>query len=306
MNYQSTQSPLFEKGLGGFLEYNALGRTGLNVSRVGFGGGGIGQVWGETTRDEAIRAVHSALDLGINYFDVAPAYGDAEERLGPALEGIRNQVFLACKTTDRSEKGAQKELHRSLKRLKTDHFDLYQLHAMTTQQDLDEVMKLGGALDAFIKARDQGVIRYIGFSAHSAEVAEKLMDQFDFDSVLFPINWVNYFQENFGPDVVKKAEKKNIGRLALKAMARSKWDEGSNLSQFPKCWYMPVESEEEARLALRFTLSQPITAAIPPGELKFFDWATKIASDFKPLTDLEVQELKKRSQGLKAIFQLTG
>ena len=284
------------------MQKRKLGKTEEQLSIIGLGGILVSNV----DQSEADLRVRSAFDQGINYFDVAPAYGDAEERLGPALEGIRNQVFLACKTTDRSEKGAQKELHRSLKRLKTDHFDLYQLHAMTTQQDLDEVMKLGGALDAFIKARDQGVIRYIGFSAHSAEVAEKLMDQFDFDSVLFPINWVNYFQENFGPDVVKKAEKKNIGRLALKAMARSKWDEGSNRSQFPKCWYMPVESEEEARLALRFTLSQPITAAIPPGELKFFDWATKIASDFKPLTDLEVQELKKRSKGLKAIFQLTG
>ena len=284
------------------MQKRKLGKTEEQLSIIGLGGILVSNV----DQSEANLRVRSAFDQGINYFDVAPAYGDAEERLGPALEGIRNQVFLACKTTDRSEKGAQKELHRSLKRLKTDHFDLYQLHAMTTQQDLDEVMKLGGALDAFIKARDQGVIRYIGFSAHSAEVGEKLMDQFDFDSVLFPINWVNYFQENFGPDVVKKAEKKNIGRLALKAMARSKWDEGSNRSQFPKCWYMPVESEEEARLALRFTLSQPITAAIPPGELKFFDWATKIASDFKPLTDLEVQELKKRSKGLKAIFQLTG
>jgi len=284
------------------MQKRKLGKTEEQLSIIGLGGILVSNV----DQSEANRRVRSACDQGINYFDVAPTYGDAEERLGPALEGIRNQVFLACKTTERSKKGAEQELHRSLKRLRTSHFDLYQLHAMTTQEDLEEVTKPDGALDAFIAARDQGLIRYIGFSAHSAEIAEQLMDQFDFDSVLFPINWVNYFQENFGPGVVKKAEEKGVGRLALKAMARSKWAEGADRSQFPKCWYTPVENEEEARLALRFTLSQPITAAIPPGELQFFDWATKIALDFKPLTDLEVQELKDLSKGLEAIFQLAG
>ena len=284
------------------MQKRQLGKTDEQLSIIGLGGILVSNI----DQTEANLRVRSAFDRGINYFDVAPTYGNAEERLGPALEGIRDQVFLACKTTERSNKGATKELRRSLKKLRTNHFDLYQLHGMTTQEDLEEVIKPSGALEAFIEARDQGLIRYIGFSAHSSEIAEQLMDQFDFDSVLFPINWVNYFQENFGPNVVRKAEEKGVGRLALKAMARSKWAEGADRSQFPKCWYTPVKDEEEAQLALRFTLSQPITAAIPPGELQFFDWATKIALDFKPLTDLEVQELENRSAGLEAIFQLAG
>lgn len=284
------------------MQKRKLGLTDEQLSIIGLGGILVSNI----NQTEANMRVKSAFDQGINYFDVAPTYGNAEDRLGPALEGIRNQVFLACKTTERSHEGAAKELRRSLKRLKTNHFDLYQLHAMTTQEDLEEVIKPKGALEAFIEARDQGLIRYIGFSAHSSEIAEQLMDKFDFDSVLFPINWVNYFQENFGPNVVQKAEGKGVGRLALKAMARSKWAKEADRSKFPKCWYTPVKDEYEAQLALRFTLSQPITAAIPPGELQFFDWATKIASDFKPLTDLEVQELKNLSKDLEAIFQLTG
>ncbi|MBM3238966.1 aldo/keto reductase [Candidatus Poribacteria bacterium] len=276
-----------------------LGKTGQYLSIIGFGGILVSGV----EQSEADAIVREAIDRGINYFDVAPSYGDAEEHLGPALEQFRKDVFLACKTTQRQKKGAVAELHESLRRLRTDHFDLYQLHGMTTKEDLEQVFAPGGAMEAFIEAREQGLTRYIGFSAHSVETALALMDSFDFDTVLFPLNWVNFFNANFGPQVVAKAKSKNMGILALKAMARTQWAEGQK-RDYSKCWYEPVTDPVESELAIRFTLSEPITAAVTPGHVDLFRRAVDVAENFKPLSDTERAELRKRAEGLKPIFQL--
>jgi len=277
-----------------------LGKTGEKLSIIGFGGIVVCGV----DQPEANIRVREAIDRGINYFDVAPSYceGQAEERLGPALEEFRKDVFLACKTARRDKEGAVAELHQSLKRLKTDYFDLYQLHAMTSEEDFQKAMGPDGAIEAFLEAKKQGLIRYIGFSAHSAEIALKLMDAFEFDSVLFPINWVCYFNGNFGPQVVEKAKEKGIGRLALKAMAKSPWEKDEP-REYPNCWYKPVTDQEETKLALRFTLSEAITAAVPPGDVRLFRTAMDIAQDFKPLTDDERAVLKQKSEGIQPIFR---
>ncbi|HEX6970647.1 MAG TPA: aldo/keto reductase [Limnochordia bacterium] len=282
------------------MERRPYGNTGEQLSIIGFGGI---LVMGEP-QSQADRAVAEAIDRGINYFDVAPSYGDAEERLGPALEGRRDRVFLACKTTKRSKEEAANELRQSLKRLRTDHVDLYQLHAMTTEDDFRQATGPGGALEAFVEAREQGLVRYIGFSAHSVEVALKLLDTFDFDSILFPVNWVNYFNTDFGPQVVAKAQEKGVARLALKAMAKTVRGDRKHREAYPKAWYEPIGTDEPdlAELALRFTLSQPVTAAIPPGERDLFEMALKFAERFRPLSDGELEELKRRAQGLAPIF----
>ena len=150
------------------MEYRTLGKTGQKLSVIGFGG----IVVSETSPEEAARLVASAVARGVNYFDVAPSYGDAEEKLGPALKPHRDAVFLACKTQCRDADGATAELDASLKMMHTDHFDLYQLHAMTKMEDVETVLGPGGALEAFQRARDAGKVRYLGFSAHSAEAAE--------------------------------------------------------------------------------------------------------------------------------------
>lgn len=281
----------------------ALGKTGEKLSIIGFGG----IVVCGTEQSEANTIVREAIDRGINYFDVAPSYcdGEAEERLGPALEGFRKNVFLACKTTKRDGEGAEAELKQSLKKLKTDYLDLYQLHAISSKEDVQKVMAPGGAMETFTAARAKGLVRYLGFSAHSAEAALTLMDQFDFDTILFPFNWVCYFNANFGPQVLEKAKEKGMGRLALKAMARTtKKRTGKN--EYPKCWYEPVTEPDEIALALRFTLSEPITAAIPPGDIRLFRQALDIANKFQPLTDEEREILKRRAEGLEPIFRLAG
>jgi aryl-alcohol dehydrogenase-like predicted oxidoreductase len=253
---------------------------------------------------EAREVVAEAVDRGVNYFDVAPSYGNAEERLGPALEPYRDGVFLACKTGKRKKDEAAAELRDSLRRMKTDHFDLYQLHAMTTRDDLEQATGPGGALEAFVEARQQGLVRHLGFSAHNVEVALELMARFDFASVLFPINWTEYFNAGFGPQVVEEAVRRGVGRLALKAMARQKWPEGADRSAWPKCWYEPCTDPEEAALALRFTLSQPITAAIPPGEARTLRRALDVAENLQPLSDEEREELRRRATGLAPFFEL--
>lgn len=276
-----------------------LGKTGQYLSIIGFGGILVSEV----EQSEADAIVREAIDRGINYFDVAPTYGDAEEHLGPALEKFRQDVFLACKTTERQKEGAVAELHQSLRRLRTDHFDLYQLHGMTTKEDIEQVFAPGGAIEAFIAARDQGLTKYIGFSAHSVETALALMDRFDFDTVLFPLNWVNYFKANFGPQVVAKAKSKNMGILALKAMARTPWAEGQERTH-SKCWYQPVTDPVEAELAIRFTLSEPITAAVTPGHVDLFHRAIEVAENFQLLSEYERAELRRRAENLTPIFRL--
>lgn len=283
------------------MERRPLGNTGDELSIIGFGGILVMNV----EPAEADRLVAEAVDRGVNYVDVAPSYGNAEERLGPALEPYRDRVFLACKTQKRTRTEAASELRNSLRRMRTDHFDLFQLHAMTTRDDLETATGPGGALEALVEAREQGLIRHIGFSSHNVDVALELMDRFDFASVLFPLNWMEYFNAGFGPQVVEKAVQKGVGRLALKAMARQKWPEGAEHGPWTKCWYEPCADPREAALAVRFTLSQPITAAIPPGHPEFFRMALDAVENFQPLADAEREELHRRAQGLQPFFELS-
>lgn len=278
-----------------------FGKTGEKLSIIGLGGVTIMK----TPQLEANNFVHEAIDNGINYFDFAPTYGNAEELLGPALEGYdRDKLFLACKTNKRKKEEAAAELRQSLKNLKTDHFDLYQFHAISSMKDVETIFGKDGALEAFLEAREQGLIRYIGFSAHSVKAALAAMDRFDFDSILFPTNFALYYKGNFGPQVVEKAKNSGVARLAIKAMAKSKWPKDANRKEFPKCWYQPASDPKLADMALRFTLSQPITAAIPPGDPKLFRMAMDIAPNFTPVTEEEKEELKKVAQNQELIFKL--
>ncbi len=273
------------------------GNTGEMLSIIGFGG----IVVAKTEQAAANNLVAEALDRGVNYFDVAPTYDDAEDRLGPALVGKRDKIFLACKTTMRTRKEAEQELHQSLRKLQTDHFDLYQLHAVNTKADVETAMGSEGVLEAVLAAQEEGLIRYVGFSSHTVEAALTLMDMFAFNSVLFPLNWAGFFNANFGPQVLEKATAKGMGKLALKAMAHTRWQEGEERT-YQKTWYRPIDERELASLALRFTLSQDITAAIPPGEASLFQMALDIAEDFAPLNKLELARLKEIAQGVTPVF----
>lgn len=278
-----------------------LGKTGEELSIIGFGG----IVVMNEDSGSAKNIVAEAVDRGINYFDVAPSYGNAQERLGPALAPYRKNCFLACKTEGRMKDDSRAQLEQSLKLLQTDHLDLYQFHALTKMTDLDKVLGPGGAMETMEAAKKEGKIRYIGFSVHSVETALAAMDRYNFDTVLFPVNWVLFNQANFGPQILKRAQEKNMGILALKAMAKTVWAPAQKQNHpQPKCWYQPASFPEEASLGLRWTLGHPITAAIPPGDERYFRLAMDIAQNYKPLEAHEEKALLSRATGVEPIFHL--
>ena len=280
------------------MEKRPYGKTGIELSVIGFGG----ILVSEETPENASRLVAQAIDWGINYFDVAPTYGNAEERLGPALEPYRQDVFLACKTGKRSAVEAKAELDESLVMLRTDYFDLYQLHAVTTDEDVQQILAPGGALETLVAAREAGVVRHLGFSAHTETAAIALMDAFAFESILFPINWVTWNTGKFGARVVDAAVQKGLTILALKTLAKCRWANEEEREKSPKTWYHPVESYEEAQLAVRFTLSRPVTAAVSPGHEHLIRWAVEAADGFKPTTPEEEEIIAARARDLSPIF----
>jgi aryl-alcohol dehydrogenase-like predicted oxidoreductase len=278
-----------------------LGKTGEQLSIIGFGG----IVVMDEDTGAASNIVSEAVDRGVNYFDVAPSYGNAQERLGPALAPYRNKCFLACKTEGRMKDDSRAQLEQSLKLLKTDHVDLWQFHGLTKMAELDKVLGPGGAMETMEAAKKEGKIRYIGFSVHSVETALAALDRYNFDTVLFPVNWVLFSQANFGPQILKRAQEKKMGILALKGMAKTVWtaDQKSNHPE-PKCWYQPARFPDEASLGLRWTLGHPITAAIPPGDERYFRLAMDVAQNYKPLEAHEEQALLAGGHGVEPIFHL--
>jgi len=285
----------------GKLERRVLGKTGEKLSIIGFGG----IVVMNATSEQADARVGEAIDFGVNYFDVAPSYGNAELMLGPALKPYRHDVFLACKTQKRDREGARAELEQSLRNLQTDHFDLYQLHAVTTLEDVEAIFAKDGAMETFLKARKEGKVRYLGFSAHSVEAALALMNNFDFDTLLFPFNYACWTAGGFGPQVMETAHNKEMGILALKAMAHRPWREGEERN-ISKVWYKPLSEEEEAGKGLRFTLSHPVTSAIPPGNEDLFAMALRLAVDFKEMDTDEIMAMKLRGLETMPLFRYTG
>jgi len=282
----------------GKIEKRSLGKTGEKLSMIGFGG----IVVMNATPEEASARVKEAITYGVNYFDVAPSYGNAEIMLGPALEPYRKDVFLACKTTERTKEGSRRELEQSLRNLRTDHFDLYQLHAVTSIEDVETIFSKGGAMETFLEAKSEGKVRFLGFSAHSVEAALELMNRFDFDTILFPFNYATWHAGNFGPQVMERAKEKGMGILALKAMAKQPWMEGAERS-IAKTWYEPFTNPKDANKGLRFTLSHPVTAAIPPGDEKLFSLALRLALDFKPMKPGEIEEMKLLGLNTPPLFR---
>jgi len=285
------------EGISNSMPKRILGKTGEKLSIVGFGG----IMLKNNPQDFANDLVAKAFEAGVNYYDISPFYGDAQERLGPALKPYRDKCFLACKTEKRDAVNAEKALHESLRLLQTDHFDLYQVHMVSTVEEVEQVFAPGGAMEVFLKARQQGKVRFLGFSAHSVEAAMLAMQKFDFDTILFPINFNCWIHGNFGPQVFETAKSKGMGILAIKAMALTTLNE-NEIWPYKNVWYLPIEDDAMSKLAYRYTLSKDITAAIPTGEAKFFYRALEIVRDFKPITDDELGMLTRFAAEKPPIF----
>jgi predicted aldo/keto reductase-like oxidoreductase len=282
------------------LPRRVLGRTGQKLSVVGFPGLALNHY----DQERCNRGVHEAFDRGVNYFDVAPAYGNGvcETRMGISLQGLdRSRYFLACKTKMRDKEGARKELENSLKQLKTDHFDLYQMHHLVRPEEVKKALGPGGAIETFLKAKDEGKVRYFGFSAHTTKAALEAMRGFRFDTAMFPINFVEYYLRDYAKEVMELANQQGVALLAIKPMSRGGWPQG--VQDARKWWYRSVEEEQEVNLAWRFTLSQKgVVAGIPPSFLDLLDKAIKAGQSFRPVTEAELDELKQIAKSCESIF----
>ena len=275
-----------------------LGKTGQQLSVIGMGG----LVIADIEQSRADKIVTDAVTAGVNYFDVAPTYHDAQLKLGPALKPFRSKVFLACKSTARDKAGIEKELNESLKQLETDHVDLYQLHAIIdVEKDVHAALGKGGAMEAIIEAKKQGKLKYIGFSAHSSEAALAAMREFDFDTLLYPVNFACHFRKEFDTEVLAEAKKRNMGILAIKAMAQRPWPKNAE-KKYKNCWYEPLEDRELVRLALSWSYSQGITAALPPADENLFRLAVETAPKCKPPTAEEISLLQKTAAESDPLF----
>ena len=284
------------------LPRRVLGRTGEKISVVGFPGLALSHY----KQEECNEGIVKAFEKGINYYDVAPAYGrdgDCEKKMGVGLLGIdRSKIFLACKTKMRDKEGALKELDRSLIRLKTAHFDLYQLHHIRTPEEVKQALGPGGAMETILKAKEQGKIRYIGFSAHTTRGALEAMRGFRFDTVMFPINFVEMFKRGFGKAVLELANKQGAAVLAIKPMSKGPWPQGAERTR--QWWYRATETQAETNAAMRFTLSQKqVVAGIPPSFLDLLDLAIEAGRTYQPITAAETQKLQETAQTCTSLFR---
>lgn len=277
-----------------------LGSTGERVSIVGFPGTALMS----EEQSVANNIVAEAFDRGINFYDVSPTYGNAQEKMGLALEPFRQRSFLASKTDMRDKAGVEKELEETLKILRTDHVDLFQHHAVEPE-DYKKIIAPGGAMEAFVAAQKAGKIRFFGLSTHHVEVALDAIEHMRLDTMMFPVNFVLYTKAGFGPQVVEKARARKMGVIAIKAMARGKY--AANLApekRIPKCWYEPATLPEEAGLALRWTLGQDVDAAIPSGNHQYLRLAMETVKPFKGLSAEENKKLMAFAEGADPLFTL--
>ncbi len=255
------------------MDKRGLGGTGMDISIITFGG----IIVSDTETKEAAEYVSLAYDGGVNYYDVAPSYGNAQYMLGPALEPYRKNVFLACKTGKRTADEARAELEESLRALKTDYFDVYQLHGLDDPEEIKTVFAPGGAMETFIRAKEQGYVRNLGFTCHHDESALEILRNFpDFATMLFPVNYAYRLRKKGSVRALDVCAAKGMGVIAIKSLANRKWFENEE-REYPKCWYRPIYNNPElARLALNYTLSQKVTTAVPPGDIRMFRLALSI------------------------------
>ncbi len=274
-----------------------LGRTNLQVSPVVFGG----IINMNETQEIANGFVNHAVDVGVNYFDVAPSYGDAESRLGPALKPHRQNVFLACKTGKRDAENAKKELLQSLKLLQTDYFDVYQLHALTTQEDLKISFGTAGIMEMVLWAKKEGLIRNIGFSVHNEDVALEACDLFDFDTVLYPMNWAMGLTIGWGDRISEKVKETDKGLICMKTLVQRKWLEGEEKT-FTKSWCKPIWDNEKLGICgMKYGLYKGGATLIPPGDIDHFDFMVKHIEECldNPITSEELAYLKVEADKVK-------
>ena len=286
------------------IEKRPFGRTGHESSAVLFGAASLSEV-DQATAD---RVLDLLLAHGVNHIDVAASYGDAELRVGPWMDRHRDDFFLATKTGQRDRAGAYAEIRRSLDRLRTDHVDLIQLHALIHPDEWDQAMGPGGALEAAIQAREEGLVRFIGVTGHGWTIAamhKRSLERFDFDSVLMPWNWYVAHNEAYRRDFEETARicaERNVAVQTIKSIARGPWAAGAKRDH--ATWYQPLDNEDDIRAAVHWALGRPGIFLNSVGDVDLLPAVLRAAEDLgEPPGDAFMADLSDRL-GLTTIFGL--
>ena len=281
-----------------------LGHTGMEVSVISYGGivsnmkAPSGQMLSDTPQAESDKYVQYALDHGVNYFDVAPTYGEAQLRLGNSLRGYREGVYLACKTTERDYDGARREFEESLAMLHTDYFDTYQMDALNTIEELNRAFSENGVMRLILEQKKAGRVRHVGITSHSEATVLEALRRYDFDTVLFPLNWMMNRGFRMGNALIEEAHRRGVGLLCMKSMVERSYfgPDDPARARHPKSWCKLLETDTQADLllaAMKYSWSLGIDTLIPPGDFEHFEFAVEHADKLsEPLTDAETALLR--------------
>lgn len=259
----------------------------------------------QISQEDADKVLQLVLEAGINHLDVAPSYGQAEIRIGPWMPRERERFFLGCKTLERTREGAWNELQQSLKNLQTETFDLYQCHAVTTMEELDAITMKGGALEAFVKARQAGLTKFIGITGHGADAPKIYLEalrRFDFDTVMFPLNFVQMADPEFrayAEELIATCRAKDVGTLIIKSVTKGPWGEKQRTAT---TWYEPFNKSDQIQRAVNFVLSHDVTGLCTAGDTRVLPLVIEACKNFTRLNKTEMEEMIESGRQYEPLF----
>jgi aryl-alcohol dehydrogenase-like predicted oxidoreductase len=283
------------------MQTRRFGRTGHLSTIAIFGAAAFWQI----SQADADKVMEQVIEAGVNHIDIAPSYGQAEERAGPWMPRERTRFFLGCKTTERTKPGAWNELQQSLKRLQTETFDLYQCHAINTMEELDAVTMKGGALEAFVDARQRGLIKFIGITGHGANAPQIYLEalrRFDFDSILFPLNFVQMALPEYRKQteaLIAECKAKDVGTMIIKSITKAPWGARPPTAT---TWYEPFEAPDEIQRAVNFALSYDVTGLCTAGDTRILPLVLKACENFTQLSESEREEMIQSAKRYEPLF----
>ena len=283
------------------METRRFGRTGHMSTIAIFGAAAFYQI----SQEEADKVMELIIEAGVNHIDVAPGYGEAEIRIGPWMPRERQRFFLGCKTMQRTSEGAWNEMQVSLQRLKTETFDLYQCHAITTMEELDAITMKGGAVEAIIKAREEGLTKYIGITGHGVNAPQIYLEalrRFDFDSVLFPLNFVQMANPEFrkyAEELVATCKAKDVGTMVIKSITKGPWGEKQHSAT---TWYEPFHQMDDIQKGVNFALSYEVSGICTAGDTRVLPLVLKACENFRQLSEVEMEEMIESGKQYEPLF----
>ena len=286
------------------MQQRRLGRLGHESSVLIYGAAALAEV-DQPTADASVQL---ALDAGINHFDVAASYGDAELRLGPWMPTIRDRILLATKTELRGRNEAWAQINRSLERLQTDHLDLIQIHAVGDLAELDRVTGPGGSLEAAVRAREEGLAGAVGITGHGHQAPATHLEalaRFPFDTVLSPLNWVLGQDPAYLADyqaLVAEVRAQEVGLMIIKTVSRRNWPEGPVEHSYGT-WYEPFEDQERIGAAVAWVLSHPeVTGIATPGDVRLLPMLIQAEQRLSQTSRAEAESVLARATDYSSPF----